>query len=292
MLLAPLLAHIGSKRRWIVLPDGALATAPIDAWLRPDPKGNRRVLEEHELHYVHSWTVRASLARVAGARAAGRGLVALGDPRYGGTERVAEAAAPSAVAVVRGTAAFTPLPGSRKEVEAIAALYPPKETTTLLGADASLAKLLAATRARATPIAVVHLACHGLLDDALPRLSGLVLAGGDVLTVERLYASRVDADLAICSACRTGRGRASRGEGILGLTRGFFRAGVPRVVVSSWLVEDRSTAELMKRLHVALGTPGTTAAAALRQARRSMMGTEAYAHPYYWAGFQLWGLGD
>ena len=57
------------------------------------------------------------------------------------------------------------------------------------------------------------------------------------------------ADLVVLSACRTGVGRQVRGEGLLGLTRGFMYAGAPRVVSTLWDVRDEQTSELMARFY-------------------------------------------
>ena len=76
---------------------------------------------------------------------------------------------------------------------------------------------------------------------------------------------------------------------MVGLARGFMFAGTPRVVVSLWDVQDRATAELMKRFYAALLVDGQRPAEALRSAQREMAGTAEWSAPYYWAGFVLQG---
>ncbi len=91
------------------------------------------------------------------------------------------------------------------------------------------------------------------------------------------------------SGCETGLGREVRGEGLVGLTQAFFRAGTRRVVVSFWKVRDRSTAALMERFYRAMLVEHLSPAAALRAAQRSLRREEPWRLPHYWAGFSLEG---
>jgi len=105
------------------------------------------------------------------------------------------------------------------------------------------------------------------------------------------------ADLAVLSACETARGRASAGEGVIGLSWALFVAGCPRTVVSQWKVESKSTTDLMVEFHrqlkVRMQNPKSSlgAAAALREAALKMLRSEQYRHPFYWAGFVTIGDG-
>lgn len=104
---------------------------------------------------------------------------------------------------------------------------------------------------------------------------------------------RLRADLVTLSACETGLGQELRGEGIVGLTRAFFYAGTPSVLVSLWKVDDASTAELMTDFYEHLRKTGERdKAAALRQAQLKLINANRYAHPYYWASFILQGRTD
>jgi len=100
---------------------------------------------------------------------------------------------------------------------------------------------------------------------------------------------KLGADLVVLSACRTALGRDVRGEGLVGLTRGFWYAGAPRVMASLWDVRDQATAELMRRFYRRLLHDGLTPAAALRAAQVSMLKEERWSSPYYWAAFVLQG---
>ncbi|RPH53576.1 CHAT domain-containing protein, partial [bacterium] len=190
--------------------------------------------------------------------------------------------------------AFERLPGSRQEAEAIAALVPAGESLVALGADASRSLVLGD---RLSAFRVLHFATHGVFDAERPALSGLALSSIDAagkpedgfLHLHDVYNLRLDADLVVLSGCRTALGREVRGEGLIGLTRGFLYAGASRVVASLWRVEDQATAALMTRFYRALWEEGLPPAAALRAAQLGMREQRRWRDPYYWAGFVLQG---
>ncbi len=190
----------------------------------------------------------------------GTGVLAVGDPDYSGTKLAA-------------------LPATRGEVEAIG-------TVKLLGAgarpDAVRGALAKQKRWRA-----VHLACHGIIDVERPMLSRLVLTGGALRTLD-IYRMKVPADLAVLSACETGKGRVYRTEGIVGLTRAFMTAGAPRVIVSLWKVDDEATRILMVKFYELWKKHPT--ATALRLAQEHVAKQPAWRHPRFWAAWQLWGV--
>ena len=85
-------------------------------------------------------------------------------------------------------------------------------------------------------------------------------------------------------------GKDIKGEGLVGLTRGFMYAGAARVMVSLWDVNDQSTAQLMARLYQGiLGKRRLSPAAALREAQVSFRREKRWQSPYYWAAFTLQG---
>jgi CHAT domain-containing protein len=92
------------------------------------------------------------------------------------------------------------------------------------------------------------------------------------------------ADVAVLSACETGRGRVTEGEGLVGLTWALFASGVRNVVVSQWRVETESTTALMTSLHRGLRS-GQTPAVALRGSVLALMKDPRYRHPFYWGAF-------
>ena len=103
-------------------------------------------------------------------------------------------------------------------------------------------------------------------------------------------ALKLPAELVALSACQTGLGKEIKGEGLVGLARGFMYAGAPRIVASLWKVDDLATIELMKRFYQGmLGPERLRPAGALRQAQLSIWKQKQWREPYYWAAFLLQG---
>ena len=134
----------------------------------------------------------------------------------------------------------------------IARLYDPRTAAVRVGAEARESWL----KAEASRYRILHLATHGVLDDASPLYSELVLAApaagehdDGLLEAREILDLDLGADLAVLSACETGRGRAGAGEGLIGMTWAFFVAGCPATVASQWKVEAASTNRLMLAFH-------------------------------------------
>jgi CHAT domain-containing protein len=186
------------------------------------------------------------------------------------------------------------LPFSRDEAEAIAAVAPADSVFKALDFQANRATALSEKLA---DYRIVHFATHGLLDSAHPELSGLALSLVDengqaqdgYLRLNEIYNLKLNADLVVLSACQTGLGKEVKGEGLIGLTRGFMYAGAPRIVASLWQVNDAATAELMKRFYRGMLKEKLRPAAALRQAQLELMKKPAWRAPYYWGAFVLQG---
>jgi hypothetical protein len=139
--------------------------------------------------------------------------------------------------------------------------------------------VLAAVEGAPSRLRVVHFACHGIVDPVRARGSGLLLAGGDVLDVDRLARTRMPADLVVLSACESARGRVAQGEGVYGLPRAFLLAGVPRVIASQWTLSDQATRPFMVRFHDGYLGQRLSAAAALRAAKLGPHVRRSAAHP-------------
>ena len=144
---------------------------------------------------------------------------------------------------------------------------------------------------------ILHVVTHGVLDDQQPELSGLVLSQVDgnsrpidgFVSLADIYRLRAPVDLVVLSACHTALGQNLRGEGLIGLTRGFMYAGASGVVASLWQVDDRATAELMKYFYTNMLQRGMGPAAALREAQNEIRSQPEWSSPYYWAGFTFQG---
>src|SRR5262249_45529271 len=107
-----------------------------------------------------------------------------------------------------------------------------------------------------------------------------------------IYSLRAPVDLVVLSACDTGLGKDIRGEGLVGITRGFMYAGASSVIASLWKVDDEATSELMIHFYENMLQGGMTPSAALRSAQNYMRHTSYWKSPHYWAGFTLQGEYD
>jgi CHAT domain-containing protein/Tfp pilus assembly protein PilF len=197
--------------------------------------------------------------------------------------------------VIGAEGAFGRLLSTRREAAAILALVPERERMQALDFEASRTTAL---RPELGEYRIVHFATHGLLNNVHPELSGLVLSlvdeGGKqrdgFLRLQDIYNLKLSAELVALSACQTGLGKEIKGEGLIGLTRGFMYAGAPRIVASLWKVDDRATSELMKQFYQGmLGPQALRPAGALRQAQLSIWKQKQWREPYYWAAFVLQG---
>jgi CHAT domain-containing protein len=196
------------------------------------------------------------------------------------------------------------LPASRQEVMDVLGLFRAKQgwlgrffpgrSRVYLGREATEGRLKSAEIAR---YRYVHLATHGLVNEEHPGLSRLLLmpesgSGEDgVLHLGEVYNLRLNADLVVLSACDTGRGRIARGEGIIGLSRGFLYAGAKSLLVSLWPVSDDATSSLIVDFYREL-LGGRSKTRALREAKlRTMDRNPEYAKPFYWSSLILVGEG-
>ncbi len=143
----------------------------------------------------------------------------------------------------------------------------------------------------------VHFATHGFVNETFPKLSGLLLSPRSaededgILRLSEIYNLHFNADLVTLSACETGLGKIAKGEGMIGLTRGFLFAGAQNLLVSLWRVDDPATAHLMIDFYDKM-LAGLNKPESLRQVKLNMIHhPEAvhFARPYYWAPFILIG---
>jgi len=159
------------------------------------------------------------------------------------------------------------------------------------------ALLLLGTEARASYVQrnggqyqFIHFAAHGLFDPDNPLNSALLLAkdqGHDGrLRAGDLYSLNLNADLVTLSACETALSKVSKGDDVVGFTRGFLYAGSRAIVSSLWKVDDLATRDLMVDFYANLSRMPKDEALRLAQFKVR----ERYPHPFYWAAFQLTGL--
>jgi CHAT domain-containing protein len=268
-LLAPIEKTLEEASQLLIVPDGPLHTLPFHA-LKDDEDG-KYLIQRCPVSYAPSATALLKMAELGRLRrhtpaARSASLLAVGISDFGRRQHH--------------------LPAAEKEARAVTELLGEK-VRPLLGAEATKAGLRSAWMGRR----YLHLATHGLLNEAAPLYSAVVLAQADGRDEGLLYArdlleEELSAELVVLSACETGLGRNTSGEGLLGMTWAWFVAGVPSTVASQWSVADDSTARLMRVFYTELKA-GVPKAEALRRAQLSLLKERKTRHPFYWAPFVL-----
>lgn len=308
---APLLAG----KRLLIVSEGALQYVPFGALSIPGehwPRSYRPLIATNEVISLPSASVLAVLRRETLDRpAAPKTVAVLADAVFQNDDaRLVQARQKSdshtdgggvqvdgellRSATESGVINFQRLPFTRQEAEAIAKLA--GEATSLKALDFSASRDTV-FEAKLDQYRIVHFATHGLLNSRHPELSGIVLSLVDkdgrardgFLRTHEIYNLKLQADLVVLSACRTALGNEVRGEGLLGLTRGFMYSGTPRVVSSLWDVRDEATSRLMTYFYQKMLREGLRPAAALRAAQLALMKEPRWEAPYFWAGFTLQG---
>ncbi len=190
--------------------------------------------------------------------------------------------------------ALADLPGTESEVNAIASLFRQKNirNSVYLNEKANEANIKSASL---KDFSLVHFATHGVVDENSPELSRIYLqteteAEDGNLFAGEIYNLELNADLVALSACQTGLGKISKGEGVIGLSRALVYAGAKNIIVSFWSVADESTAQLMTDFYKQLlENPSANYSRDLRKAKLNLLNGK-YPAPYYWAPFILIGF--
>jgi len=255
-LFKPVEAQL-TNRDLVLVPHGAMHYLPFNA-LRD---GKQFLIERYRIRYLPSASVIHYLQRPRGTKAGD--ILAFGNPDLGDPKLDLHYAQNEAIAVSKSR------PRSR----------------VFLRKDATEAAL----RKFGGGFSYIHFATHGQFETDNPLRSAILLArdakSDGMLTVDKLYSLRLDADLVTLSACETGLGKITNGDDVVGLTRGFLYAGTNSIVASLWKVDDLATSTLMIAFYDALRK--TDKREALRQAQ--LQNKKQHPHPYYWASFQLTG---
>ncbi|HWQ33684.1 MAG TPA: CHAT domain-containing protein [Blastocatellia bacterium] len=237
---------------------------------------------------VFSLTDERSKGRSKNVSAASRQAVTVGKAR------IIEHEDASQVKFAAGSLVISRLPYTRQEADQILALTP--ETSSLRAVDFKASRATA-INGDLGQYRYLHFATHGWLDSEQPGLSALVLSLVDeqgrrqdgFLRASDIYNLKLPAELVVLSACQTGLGKEVRGEGLIGLTRGFMYAGAARVIVSLWNVNDQATADLMTKFYRKMLKGSERPASALRAAQVEMWQQRQWQSPYYWAAFVIQG---
>lgn len=314
MVISPLTAEL-NKSRLIVVADGPLHYIPFQI-LTPATAGDQPLVATTEIVNSPSASILGQLRQEAfRKKPPTKTLAAFGDPVFASNyAQRKESDSNSYVAASqdlqderwRQSVRDIDAKGDSIDPTKIPSLYFAKhellsleniagsQTFLATGFDATPEKL---KNTDLTEYAILHFATHGILNPKRPENSGLFLSTmtregqpqNGFVGLEEIYRLHAPVTLVVLSACQTGLGKDVRGEGLIGLTRGFMYAGASSVVSSLWKVDDEVTAELMKHFYTNMLQRGMPPAAALRAAQNSIREQPQWSSPYYWAAFTFQG---
>jgi len=293
-LLKPVLSTLTTASRLTIVRDGALAQLPFEMLPSPDDS-KQMVLDRWMVGYYPSLLSMMVIRTSAQSeKEFGEKVLLVGDAQYKLTPDTNQ---PDNVkgakrVKLRSGKSLDELPYSAVEIRRIGELFRSRDlqTTILRRSAASEGRI---KQLKLEEYKYLHFAVHGLLayeviDVGEPSLALSVGGNGDngFLTASEVMGLRLNAELAVLSACDTALGEYHPGEGYANLARAFMSAGAESVIVSQWAVEDQSTAELMVELYRNLAK-GLSVPEALKAAKITLR--KQYPSPYYWAPFVLMG---
>ena len=266
LLVAPAAKMIPKGARVTILPDGSLYGLNFETLLAPSPQLHYWI-EDVDVSYANSLTLLAAGASRRAATA--KKLLLVGDP-------------------VSQDAEFPKLPQAAAEMTGIENYFPAAERTVFSGAEATPDSYL---KSQPAGFSYIHFVVHGTASRTSPLDSAVILSrqGDDY----KLYARDIiqhplHADLVTISACHGEGVRTYSGEGLVGLSWAFLRAGAHGVIAALWEVNDNSTPQLMDHLYSEIGK-GVPPDAALRDAKLALLHSGGvYRRPFYWAPFELY----
>ena len=269
MLIATAQPMLGKAAKVFIIPDGSLNALNFEALLAPDPK-------------PHYWIEDVTLANASSLRL----LERVGHSSRTDKRKMLLVGNPVAASPEFGT-----LPQAALEIENIRKRFPASDEQVLAAGAATPAAYLAG---KPEQFAYIHFVAHGTASRLSPLDSAIVLSKpAPTDDAFRLYArdiihSPLHADLVTISSCYGAGSRAYSGEGLVGLSWAFLRAGAHNVIGALWDVSDASTPRLMDEMYAAI-QKGKPPAEALRQAKLSLLhSNDSFRRPFYWAPFQFY----
>ena len=295
MILSPVADQL-KKQRIIVAADGALNYIPFQ--ILPLAGNAEPLVAYREIINVPSASVLGELREEASRRGKRQKvLAAFGNPIFGDQLSKEQIASNRSIEIRNDSiepSSLGRLFYSGREIATLREVASDEQTFAATEREATRDLLL---NTDLSQFAILHFATHGLLRPSDPEHSGLLLStinreGQTVngfVGLQDVFSLRAPVDLVVLSACQTGLGKDIRGEGLIGLTRGFMYAGATSVVASLWKVEDEATSELMKIFYTEMLKNGKTPAEALRLAQNGIRRQSRWSAPHYWAGFTLQG---
>ncbi len=286
-LFEPVRDFLAGYRELVIVPDGELGYLPFDVLLTEaaqNPESHRThryLMQKHRISLAYSATLLRDMRDKQHTRAPAKSFLGVAPSFPGGVPD-------SAMLASRGLPVrlYQNRPGRLFQNQAeVAAIQAELGGTALTGPDATEAQFMQ----QAGDYRILHLSTHGEADDEAGDYSYLAFTEQDdsleneFLFNRELYNLRLNADLVVLSACKTGVGELKRGEGVISLTRGFAYAGAKSIVTSLWAVEETPTKMLMEQFYGNLKA-GMSKDSALLEAKRAMLQSN-YPEPFYWAAF-------
>lgn len=292
LLLKPVEAELAGATRLVIVPDAVLWALPLQAL---QPRDGRFLLEDRAVSYAPSLgafveMVRRGERRVpAGARVPTMTAFGVASPGAAAQERLSR---------VRPDVRTEAGPEAPREAAAVVSAYGPARGRAYAGETATWSRL----RSDGPQRSLLHLAVPIVLNDSSPMSSQIVFApargdAADIGLVEtwQLMSLDLNADVAVLSRGQGEPGQSRAGDGAGALAWALLAAGTPTTVLSSWVVDAPSTTSLLVRFHGRLAAAGAQgfsaglAADALRRATLALLADPMLRHPYYWAGFSVFG---
>jgi len=269
----------------IIIPDGVLGYLNFETLIKTNPdttKVNYRSLDylirSYTMSYGYSGTV---LFHRYESTSRTKELMAMA-PEYNFNE---SEVANNSISVRNMTKNLNSLDHIIEEVTRVNEIY---KGQLLIGEEATEANF----KSNAHKYNILHFAMHTLVNDENPLNSKLVFTLNNdtvedgFLNTYEIYNLDLNAELAVLSACKTGVGKLSKGEGIMSLARGFLYAGVPGIVMTLWEVEDIASANVITGFYENL-KEGLNKDVALRESKLTYLETadQFQSHPYFWAAY-------
>ena len=270
----------------VVVADGILNSLPFGAlWVDSPGAATKRLTETHSVIFRSTMQPGAggTLWPASGAISGNR-ILLIGDPTV---SKPVQQARPEFQA---DPWSWQPLPGTRREVQTIAAIAADWRSYVLLGAEATKPALLSMPL---DTFRAIHFATHARLDVQDPQLSSIALSSRDTsfassnstLNVREILGFKLHAETVVLSACEASLGKNYRGQLSFGLSQAFLLAGARNVLGSLWRVSDEAAQEYMRRFYEDYIRNDASPAAAARAAARAMSREPRFRHPYFWAAF-------
>jgi CHAT domain-containing protein/Tfp pilus assembly protein PilF len=295
MLIAPARSLLKKDAKVFLIPDGSLNNLNFETLLVPEAnlsetKPSATNPSQPNLHYwiEDASVINASSLRVLSASAHGGEQKNIGSKKKGDRSLllVGNSVAPNSE--------YPELAKAAAQMEDVAKRFPASEEKILTRAEATPAAYLAS---HPEQFSYIHFTAHGKASRLSPLDSMIVLSKSsaqddsfklyarDIVSYHKQHPLR--AELVTVSACYSAGERAYSGEGLVGLSWAFLRAGARNVIAALWDASDTSSELLMDKFYDELNR-GATPDAALRAAKLSLLRDRDFRNPFYWAPFQLY----